>query len=102
MPRYYVIGWRPHGKLPYFFRGDNRHEIFLPFVSNDGPTEGWVDDIVYARIFETFPCLDTKSISKHLDASRIEVYPHEEKLLPTQIFRPLKRPKKPRKPKPRP
>lgn len=92
MPRYYVIGWRAPGMSPYFFRGDNRYPVYLPYVSEESLTKGWVTEIARARVFEGFPCLNKKSYSKHLDVTRIRIYPYEEEILPTQIYRPIKRP----------
>ncbi len=93
MPKYYIIGWRPTGKTPFFFRGDNRWEIYLPFTDISGPHKGWTINIEYARVFSTFPDFGPKSVSKGLDVIQLKVYSYDRELLPTQMLRPTKRPR---------
>jgi hypothetical protein len=94
----YVITWRAPGAEPYFFRGDGRYEIYLPYISTTHVSPGWVKDVAYARIFDSFPEFNEKSCSKHFIADRMKVYPYEEDILPTQIILPRTRPKRGRYP----
>ncbi len=98
MPKFFVVAWRPPGKKPYFFRGDNRYEIFLPYISEEHVSRGWVTDIEYARVFEAFPVFDRRSFSRNFNAERMRVFEYEGEILPTQIVRPIKRPSQRRHP----
>jgi|GEM_PF-2874443 hypothetical protein len=92
---YYIITWRPAGGDAYFFRGDRRHGLFLPFISeekiNEGDHVGWTPNIDYARVFEVYPVFERATCAKRLDVSRLKIFPFEGPLLQTHIFRPLKR-----------
>ncbi len=79
----FVITWRPPGGILYFFRGDNRYEIFLPYISANKVSQGWVRKEEYARVFTTFPVFTAKSLAKNFDVTRLKVYPYEKELLPT-------------------
>ncbi len=92
MKKYFVIAWRPNGQAPYFFRGDNRYEIFLPYISKEVVSKGWVSNIEHARVFETFPDFGPKSLAKNIDTERLRIFTYEGELLPTQIVRPTHRP----------
>ena len=104
MANYFVVGWHPDGSQPFFFRGDNRYEIFLPYISerlikklDGGSPPGWVPNPDYARVF-TYP-FDWESVkfSKHMDAidrGRCKDWKYHGKILITQIFWPIKRPRR--------
>ena len=94
MKKHFVIAWRPVGREPYFFRGDNRYRIFLPYISEDVASRGWVKNIEYARIFDTFPDFDRRSYSKHFHTERLRIFLYEKEILPTQVVRPTKRPRR--------
>ncbi|PIT91023.1 hypothetical protein COU17_02510 [Candidatus Kaiserbacteria bacterium CG10_big_fil_rev_8_21_14_0_10_49_17] len=91
--KFYVIAWRPHGRSPFFFRGDARYEIYLPYISNEYVSDGWVRDIAYARLFKAYPDFTARSFSKKLDASRIRIFPYDGDVLETHIIRPTLRPR---------
>lgn len=95
MPRYYVITWRAPGGRPYFFRGDGRYEIFLPYISETHVPRGWVENDAYARLFEAFPVFTEKSLAKNFRADRLNIYPYESEVQPTHSIRPVKRPQDP-------
>ena len=42
---YFVIVWRAPGGAPWFFRGDMRYGLYLPYISqeliNQGEARGW-------------------------------------------------------------
>jgi len=90
----YVIAWRPRGGKPFFFRGDRRYEVYLPFISEGYVSDGWKEDIAHARLFEAFPVFDSRSFSKRLDATRIRIFPYDGEVLETQVIRPIRRPQK--------
>ena len=90
---YLIIVWRAPGAEPYFFRGDNRYELYLPQISSSSVSRGWVRDERYARIFDGAVEFTSRTCSPTLNVSRLKVYPYEKPLLPTQIFRPLRRPR---------
>jgi hypothetical protein len=93
MGRYFVITWRTLGGDLYFFRGDNRYEIFLPFISAGIISKGWVREEEYARVFNSFPVFTGNSFAKNFPADRLKVYPYEKEIMPTQIVRPTHRPR---------
>jgi len=88
MTIYQVITWRAPGQRLWFFRGDNRYEIFLPYISESVVLKGWVDDEAYARVFEGFLSIDTFSLAKNFNAGRLNVYLYKKPLQPTQLFIP--------------
>ncbi len=94
MQRFYVITYRSPGQHVFFLRGDGRYEIYLPYIGSDAIGKGWVYDAEYARLFRSYPVFDNKSISKYLDAQRIEVFEYKRPVLPTHVIRPTKRPSK--------
>ncbi|MES2006837.1 MAG: hypothetical protein V4436_01880 [Patescibacteria group bacterium] len=94
MKKFFVIAWRPNGQAPYFFRGDDRYEIFLPYISEEITSRGWVKDIERARVFDTFPDFGPKSLAKNIDAERLRIFPYEGEILPTQVVRPTRRPRR--------
>lgn len=81
----------------YFFRGDNRYGIYLPHISKDHVSKGWVRHEEFARVFDSLPVFDfsieEKSISKTLDGRGIRIFEYKKEVLPTQVFRPTKRPR---------
>jgi hypothetical protein len=87
MANYHVITWRAPGGCLWFFRGDNRYEIFLPYISEGVVSRGWVADEAQARVFEGFLSIDTFSLARNFDARRLNVYPYEGPLLKTQLFK---------------
>ncbi len=86
--RFWVIGYRPPGQAPLFFRGDNRYAVWLPALASDG----WTDNVLEARLFVRPPDFLPKSISKTLDASCVAVYPYEGSVSSKHIIRPTVRP----------
>lgn len=92
--RYYVITWRPPGGELYFFRGDSRYEIFLPYISTEIVSRGWVRDEAYARVFDGPPVFTANSFAKNFIMNRLNVYSYEKPLQPTQILRPIRRPQR--------
>lgn len=97
-----VIGWRPAGRTPLYFRGDNRYKIYLPFISDEliyrkeregQQVSGWVTDVGFARVFEVPVTLEEKSFAKNFIMDRFVIYPYDGEILPFQIFRPIKRPR---------
>jgi len=90
--RYFVITWRPPGGELYFFRGDSRYEIFLPYISEKVVSRGWVRDEAYARVFDGFPVFTSRSFAKNFIMSRLNVYPYKGQIQPTHILRPIRRP----------
>jgi hypothetical protein len=92
MKKLFVIAWRPKGQAPYFFRGDNRYEIFLPYISQEFVSEGWVRSIEHARVFDIFPDFGPKSLAKNIDAERLRIFSYDGEILPSQIKRPTRRP----------
>ena len=93
MVRRFVIAWRPPGGKPLFFRGDNRYEIFLAYISDDvTSSRGWVKDVEHARVFDTFPDFNRRSFAKNFNAERLRIFPYDGELLPTQVTRPTRRP----------
>jgi len=93
MSRYFVITWRAPGGDIYFFRGDNRYEIFLPYISEKIVSKGWVRKEEYARVFDSFPVFTRTSFAKNFPADRMKVYPYEKEIMSTQIVRPTSRPR---------
>ena len=91
MRKHYVISWRIPGGGVYFFRGDSRYEIFLPYVSAERVSQGWTRQVEYARVFEAFPALDRHSFAKNFDAERLRIFPYEGEVLQTQVLRPTRR-----------
>lgn len=91
--KYYVITWRPSGERVFFFRGDNRYPIYLPYIGDDEISTGWVYSIKYARLIEGFPIYESNSISKSLDVTRLKIFEYRDDVLPTQVIRPLVRPR---------
>jgi hypothetical protein len=89
-----VLTWRPYQRGPLFFRGDDRTEVYLPFISDEllrerGRAKGWVEDIGYARVFEVPVVIDPKrGASKRFLWDRFTIQPYREELYATQIFRP--------------
>ncbi len=96
MSSYFIIAWRAPGDSPYFFRGDRRYQIFLPYISAQRVPKGWVRDEAYARVFDMFPVFGPKSLAKGFIADRLRIFPYEGPILPTQRFHPIKRPIMPR------
>ena len=92
--RHYVITWRCPGGELYFFRGDNRREIFLPYISKEVVRRGWVKDERYARIFDIFPVFTHSSFAKNFEVDRLRIFPYEKPIQRTQILRPTKRPRR--------
>ena len=91
MTRYFIITWRCPGGKSYFFRGDDRREIFLPYISAAVVQKGWVMDERYARIFDTFPVFLRTSLAKNFIVERLRVFHYDKEILPTQILRPTRR-----------
>lgn len=89
----FVISWRAPGRERYFFRGDSRYEIFLPYISAEVVSQGWVKDIAHARVFDAFPVFTRTSFAKNFMEGYLRVFPYTAELLPTQIFRPMQRPR---------
>jgi hypothetical protein len=92
MHKYLVITWRQPGGPTYFFRGDNRREIFLPYISADFVGKGWVEDHRYARLFDTFPIFSRQSFAKSFDMERMRVFTYDTEVLPTHLLRSVRRP----------
>jgi hypothetical protein len=95
----FVITWRAPGGTLYFFRGDGRYEIFLPYISEATVQPGWVTGERFARVFTEFPVFTARSYAKGFNASRLKIYPYEKEVLPTQIVLPTKRPNQQRTPR---
>jgi len=93
----YVITWRPFGDTPYFFRGYNRHGLFLPFISDErireGNHRGWTRNMEYARVFDGPPLFEKGTLARGFITGRLKIFPYEGAILPTQIFKPLSRPR---------
>jgi len=92
MNGHFVITWRAPGGDLYFFRGDNRYEIFLPYISAEKVSKGWVKKEEHARVFTTFPDFTRTSLAKNFNADRLKVYPYVKEIMPTQLVRPTRRP----------
>jgi hypothetical protein len=106
-----VIGWRPHGQAPWFLRGGNEPHVFLPKITDDlvwlvsrpnakglphSRFNGWVTNIAWARVFDIPVYFDTKrSFHPDLDLDRVQIYPYDSEVLPTQIYRPIRFRKRP-------
>ena len=93
---HFLIAWRPLGSSPFFFRGDNRYEIYLPYISEEVVSRGWVRDVAYARVFGAFPDFSEKSFAKNFDVERLRIFPYKGDILSTQILRPTQRPSRDR------
>jgi len=101
-----VIGWRPFGQTPWFFRGGGESQLYLPLITDrlvevvSSPNargiartecNGWVTHVESARVFDVPVCFDTRrSFHPTLDLERLNVFPYVGDLLPTQIYRPLR------------
>ena len=94
-----LIAWRPFARDAIFFRGDDRFEIYLPYISDAmvkrGELNGWVRNEEHARVFEVPILFNERSFAKGFDKERFLISPYQGSILPTQIFRPLKRPENP-------
>lgn len=94
-----VLGWRPHGHEPLYFRGDERYEVYLPFISDEliqkGLVRGWHENIAKARVFEVPVLLTARSFARGFLSDRLRIYPYEDVVLSTQIFKPIRRPGRP-------
>jgi hypothetical protein len=91
-----VLCWRPWKREALYFRGDDRYEIYLPYISEKlverGQAKGWVEDVNYARVFETPILLEERSFAKQFIKEQFFIAPYEYAILPGQIFRPIRRP----------
>lgn len=94
MSKYFVITWRCPGGKVYFFRGDSRYEIFLPYISAKTVSRGWVHEEKYARVFDAYPVFAITSFAKNFIADRLRIFPYEKEILPTQVVRPIRRPRR--------
>lgn len=92
-----VIGWRPLGRQPWYFRGDQRREIYLPKITEElisqGSVPGWFEELHLARVFEMPIVLEDKSFHRDIDRSRFWIYDYDGQILPTQVFRRIERPR---------
>ncbi len=86
--RFWVIGYRPPGQAPLFFRGNGRYAVTLPSLESDS----WVKDILYARLFVRPPDFLPNCISKTLDATCVAVYPYEGSVDHNHVIMPTVRP----------
>ncbi len=87
--RFYVITYRFEGKV-FFFRGDNRYAIYLPKF----PGPGWVETEKEARLFVELPDFGPKSLSVHVDGSKVSVHPYEGLVGRKNVIRPTRRPQR--------
>jgi len=92
--KYYVITWRPRSERVFFFRGDNRYALYLPYIGDDYISPAWVYSKEHARLFEAYPVFDSKTISKKLDVDRLRVHEYKGVVLSTHTIRSLKRPQR--------
>lgn len=59
-----------------------------------GKLNGWVPEIRYARVFETPVLIGKENYAKYFIFDRFDIFPYEEALLPTQIFKPIRKPQR--------
>jgi hypothetical protein len=91
--RFYVITYRSEGKV-YFFRGDNRYAIYLSRF----PGPGWVESETEARLFVAPPDFGPKSVSVHIDGSKVSVHHFDDPVGRKNVIRPTRRPQMKKRP----